>query len=210
MKLRNKTLSEQGFTILELLIATTVFSFILLVVTTGIIRIGNMYYKGLTSSRTQETVRNVTTELAASIQFAGGEKRSVDGSPNVFCLGNFRYTYFLNGRYTIGNETNSGLYVEELAEGASCDCTINCVETAKQILGNNMRLLALSVDPVGTSKSVWNISVKVAYGDDDLLSNSGVNNNDPTYLSQVTCKGGAGSSFCATAELDTSVKKRLQ
>ena len=69
VKLRNK-----GFTIVELLIATAVFSFILLVVTTGIIRLGNMYYKGVISSRTQESIRNIVSETSSAIQFAQSSK----------------------------------------------------------------------------------------------------------------------------------------
>ena len=168
-----KTKNNQGFTILELLIATTVFSVILLVVTTGVIRIGNIYYKGITSSKTQESIRNISSEFSSSIQFANGIK--VPGSlPRIFCLGNTRYTYFLNREYTRGNESGSGIYSEILSSGSACTCTVGCVTEARQLLGNNMRVLSLRVDPVaGTANKVWNIYTKVAYGEDDLLSNAG-------------------------------------
>lgn len=210
-----KTKNNQGFTILELLIATTVFSVILLVVTTGIIRIGNIYYKGITSSKTQESIRNISSEFSSSIQFANGIK--VPGSlPRIFCLGNTRYTYFLNSEYTKGNEATTGIYSEILSPGSACaTCSGGCVTEAKQLLGNNMRVLSLRVDPVaGTANKVWNVYTKVAYGYDDLLSNynaTPAQNSSPAFLQGVTCRSGiAGSSFCSTAELDTLVKKRLE
>lgn len=207
-------IKNQGFTILELLIATTIFSVILLIVTTGIIRIGNIYYKGITTSRTQESIRNISNELTSSIQFAKGIK--VPGTPasSVFCLGDNRYSYFLNNKYTSGNETTSGVYYQKLAPGSACTCSGACVIEARQLLANNMRVLRLVVDPVpGSGDSVWNVSIKVAYGDNDLLSNysnSGVLDGS-VPLNNVTCKSGiSGSSFCATADLDTYVKKRLE
>ena len=135
-----RTKNNQGFTILELLIATTVFSVILLVVTTGIIRIGNIYYKGITASKTQESIRNISSELSSSIQFANGIK--VPGSSaNIFCLGNTRYTYFLNREYARGSEATTGIYSEILNPGSACACMIpSCVTETRQLLGNNMRV----------------------------------------------------------------------
>jgi len=48
---RSKRL-QSGFTLVELMIATMVFSVILLVITYGVVRFTNSYYKGLNSSTT--------------------------------------------------------------------------------------------------------------------------------------------------------------
>lgn len=206
--------NQKGFTILELLIATTVFSVILLIATTGIIRIGNMYYKGITTSKTQEALRGISSEIASSIQLANGSKTNV--SATRFCLGDNRYTYFLNNKYTRGSETTSGLYYETLTPGSSCStCSGSCVLDARQMLADNMRLLSFSVNSLtGSNNKVWNVFVKVAYGDTDLLTNynaTAAQNADPVYLANVNCRSGiAGSNFCATAQLDTTIKKRLE
>src|SRR5689334_15673116 len=96
-KVNKKLKSQSGFTIVELLIATAVFSLVLLVVTAGIIRMGQAYYKGITMSRIQETTRTVSQEVTSSIQLAAGKRRN--GSitiPNAkqFCVGDVRYTYY--------------------------------------------------------------------------------------------------------------------
>src|SRR6185312_7743076 len=60
---------SQGFTILELMIAASVFSIILLVVAVGVINFTNSYYKGITTSKTQDAARSIMNTLTQSIQF---------------------------------------------------------------------------------------------------------------------------------------------
>lgn len=208
------TKGNAGFTILELLIATTVFSFVLLVATTGIIRIGNMYYKGVTVSKTQDAIRSVSDELSRSIQFAGGYKTiaSVVGSePQIFCLGDTRYTVYANVKNTPTTTLNSGLIAERISPGS--DCALAVATSTKQMLGTNMRILNLEVLPLpGSTNNAWKVDIKIAYGDDDLLThytNAGAL-IPATPFSSANCKSNiSGSNFCSTAQLDTVVKKRL-
>ena len=64
-----KRAEQNGFTIIELLIATTVFSLILLISVAGILQISRMYYRGVTQSRTQETARSIIDEVGEAIRF---------------------------------------------------------------------------------------------------------------------------------------------
>lgn len=208
---KNKT---SGFTILELLIATTVFTIILLVATTGIIRIGNLYYKGITSARTQDVARTITSEITTDLQFASGSK-ILGSSPNIFCVGDKRYTPNFDVVYRTGqNEATSGLYVETLPAGQTCNG--GTASGGKQMLGNNMRLLKFNVFLTGSE--LWTVNIKVAYGADDLLTHrnnngSTVSTTEPAITNDrenAQCKSGiAGSNFCAVAQLDITVKKRL-
>ena len=222
-----KPLNKSGFTILELLIATTVFSVILLIVTTGIIKVGNIYYKGIISSKTQDSIRSISNDLSSTIQFANGIKTDALNPPadqKIFCMGDVRYVYFPNKIFKkdgANDEFNSGLYSEDLASGSKCvvssttQCagltTIDCYKERRQLLGKNMRVLTLNVAKVGSTDNLWAINAKLAYGDDDLLTNDGNPDISPATLAGVTCKSGiSGSSFCSVAQLDTIVKKRLQ
>lgn len=100
-----KIKNNAGFTILELLIATTVFGVMMLFATTGMIEIGRAYYKGITSSKTQEIARTVERDIANTVQ--GGADNTVTpgnlptGLPAdtynygvvSLCIGKSRYTY---------------------------------------------------------------------------------------------------------------------
>lgn len=211
---------QGGFTILELIIATSIFAITLLVVTTGIMRIGQAYYKGRIQSATQEAARNVSEDIAKTIQLSVGQRRlgafmAPDGTNGQFCVGDVRYTYYLNKKVEPANTTGA-LKAETIAPDASCSDP-SAGTNSRELLGNNMRLLRFKVepDPVGQAQT-WRVNIRVAYGDNDLLTHYD-NDGNPVNASTVdtdadgaNCKSGlAGSSFCSTSQLDTLVKKRL-
>ena len=120
------TTNQKGFTIVELMFSTTIFSAVLLLCLSALVQIGRMYYKGVTTSQTQEAARAVLDELTQAIQLSAGNIKApvgiaADGitllaAPvgpviNVagatvadipknamayFCIGTTRYTYALD------------------------------------------------------------------------------------------------------------------
>jgi prepilin-type N-terminal cleavage/methylation domain-containing protein len=214
MAKRKPLKSEGGFTLLELLIATSVFSIVLLIVTTGIIRLGQSYYKGIIQSRTQETTRAMATDISRAFQFADGTKVSGDGA-NQFCIGDTRYTYFINQPVRDGAE---GLRSERIEPNDACNDP-SAGSDRKEMMGNNMRLLKFDVNPADSQSKTWRIEMGVAYGDNDLLSHytndeapqgwDGNDVNSPAVRNAVCKSGIPGGSFCATSQLDILVKKRL-
>jgi prepilin-type N-terminal cleavage/methylation domain-containing protein len=64
-----KQKGQKGFTIIELMISTVIFSLVLLGASAGIIQIGKKYSKGITYARTQEVARSTVDEIAQSLQF---------------------------------------------------------------------------------------------------------------------------------------------
>src|SRR5438105_2979488 len=106
-----KTTHETGFTIIELLVATTVFSVVLLLVSVGLIQIGRTIMKGVTTDRNQATAQAVMDDVSQAIQFSGGNVTPVTPSFNpadlnpavyYFCVDNNRYTFRLNTQLTDG------------------------------------------------------------------------------------------------------------
>src|SRR5690606_22524615 len=95
MKYVNKISGQKGFTIVELMIATSVFSVVLLLCTYGLLAIGRSYYKGVTISRTQETARLIVDDVAEAIQFNGGAV-VLNPAGRMYCIGSRRYSYALN------------------------------------------------------------------------------------------------------------------
>jgi prepilin-type N-terminal cleavage/methylation domain-containing protein len=223
---------SKGFTIIELMIATSVFSVILLVASAGIIRIGQFYYKGVSQSRTQDNIRTISDELSRSVQFAKDSKVSLidTASQQRFCLGDTRYTAYLDAPFVQNtnsarnnpSQNTTGFWAEKLNSGATCSsaCTGACASSIRQLLAVNTRVLDLKIEPIGAGiDKAWSVNVRVAYGDNDLLSHR---NNDGSVITNggadaqverrksAICKTGiSASSFCATAELDTVIKKRL-
>ena len=116
----NLTLQDDkasGFTIVELLIATTVFAVILLGALAGFLEIGRLFYKGVSATSTQSIANQILQDVSGEFQNAAGftkvlpkgDKDTVGGNLEVlpttdqsgsgnasyayYCIGNTRYTY---------------------------------------------------------------------------------------------------------------------
>lgn len=210
---RGSTQASRGFTIIELMVATAVFAIVLVVVTTGIIQVTRVYYKGITESTTQETARSVIDTISQAIQFSGSDVVPTTapsaGVPAQFCVGNQQFSYVLG--YQVKDdpvvaqfESYHSLVVDTLA-GCSSSSTPQDVRsqtvTGRELLGPRMRLSNLSVTSLGSN--LYRVNVRVVYGDSDLL-------NNPT-ATNAACQGvRAGTQFCAVSDLSTVVIKRVQ
>jgi prepilin-type N-terminal cleavage/methylation domain-containing protein len=212
--------SNAGFTIIELLIATLVFSVILLLITFGIIQFTNTYYKGITSSNTQNAARNIMDTIAQDIQFSSDVETTAGsgygtGSLDQFCIGSHRYTYVLGEQVTddtpdtgINPPQTSHAFLE-LPNATNADCQAAAQDItaasytpppgARELIPPHMRLAKLNITQVGSD--LYKITVRVIYGDNDILPHA----NDP----DTKCQSDKGSQFCATSELDTIVQRRV-
>ena len=189
--------NNKGFTILELLISTTVFSVILLLCTFGLVQVGRNYYRGATITRTQNVARSVMSTLTQSIQFSGSDATgtlpavgTLAAPPPVsgaFCIGSLGYTYKLNTQVD-----NNGGYALKTSK-----CINGTPDPTKQteLLGKGMSLRTFTIVKSG---DYYTITLLIANADPDLLNADGL------------CKGGAGSQFCATSSLKTTVHRRLK
>ncbi len=195
---------ERGFTIIELLVSTVVFSIVLLTVTLGIIQISRVYYKGINEADVQNTARSIMDTVTQGIQFSGSTV-TVTSPPSIgnlqaFCIGNTQYSYKLGYQLTDGtlgtNQTKTSLASKNVA---GCDGA--AAQTGgKEFLSPNMRLSNFKVTEVSPDK-LYKITVRVAFGDDDLL-------NNPT-AANASCKSTTGSQFCSVSELTSTVYKRV-
>jgi prepilin-type N-terminal cleavage/methylation domain-containing protein len=185
---------NKGFTIIELMIAATVFSVVLLILTYGILSIGRMYYKNITSSRTQETARAVMDDLSNSIQFSGSDILIVPGNPMTVCSGTDKYVILLN---TQVRGSDHALWRDKTQEGV-CGASGFDSNTSKELLSENMQLVDFNIDE--QAGGLVDIRLSVAYGDEELLNRG---------TSPVSCLPGQGSTFCAVATLDTTAKRRI-
>ena len=175
-----------------------------------------LFRSGLTTSKTQNIARNISNEIGSTLQFANGEKTaetSFGTGGKQFCIGNTKYTYYANLKYDekSGNKTSSGLVSEELDSTQNCGSPV-IPANQKQMLANNMRILKLDIDTIaGSDRKLWKVNLRLAYGDNDLLDNYNSDGTENAAKTPVAnCRSGiSGSSFCAVAQLDTTVKKRL-
>ena len=217
-----------GFTLLELLIAASVFAVILLVLAVGIISFSNEYYQGITSSKTQATNRAVMNEIDQSIEF--GKNVAVipadaSGVAGV-CIDSTLFAYKLGQQVTDSGPVqakNQGYHgLLEVNNGACTGSIPASIDDylgdaafpvgqsgvpagGRELLGQRMRLNTLTVTPTGNE---YTIEARLIYGDNTLLTppaGSGTNWSTTTER----CIGQAGSQFCSVSDLKTTVGRRL-
>lgn len=229
--------SEAGFTIIELLIATLIFTVILIVITLCVMQFTRQYYRGVIASRTQNVARQLMDDVVQTIQFAPGTvyelhhllpSDSPSASPVGYCVGqSARYSFRLDQQVTdsppYGAHQGPHALVADTTGGCSTataaldvrkpnvltapDPNIPSPPTpptdARELLGMHMRLAKFSIDRIsgGPLDGAYTVTIRVVYGDDDLLT-------DPASP-DTQCKSQVGDSFCAVAELSTTVEKRV-
>lgn len=218
---------NSGFTLVELMIATTIFSLVLMLALAGILQITKMYYKAINQTRTQEAARLVIDELSESIKFSkdvyieGDVVSDLNINPistdykGYFCLGSKRYTYAIDRQLKSSDFVSSEkqiphvLWVDQAVNGCSVDVpdlSNDTLDNGQELLSENMRLTKLEVEQSPLNDDIFNITAHVLYGDSELIRYPEPSDTDQ----RVVCKTATvGGEFCVFSNISVTVKKRL-
>lgn len=236
--LRIRPAGEKGFTIIELMIATSVLSVMLVMTTIMMINIGNLYYKGINQARIQDNVRAITDELSKHLELGDSFFQVSNGAQTAYCVGPVRYTFLLNkeigtntatpdfqSRHVLWRDANP---TPGSCSGASLPNLSAATPSAggTELVAPHTRLTNLTI----SGSSPYTITVGEAYGDNDLLCDNNTPNDcsrassvftsvvprlaagtlsGPPTRFDIRCRGNTGQQFCATANLTTTVVRRL-
>ncbi len=207
----NNRQKEQGFTIIELMIATLVFSVILTVITVGVLSFTNRYYKSVNVSATQNTAQSIMDTIGQAIQFGSSDITPTTGTSDYFCAGGYAFT-FKNAGSLYSGSGQGGLYMAPM--NGTCSAVLT---GGRQLLAKNMRLTELSVTQFN-GPDLYRISIGVAFGGDDQFCSPtqspgkcGTTSNLSGFwkIGDIQCRTGAGSQYCAVSKLTTVVDRRL-
>ncbi|MCA9342583.1 prepilin-type N-terminal cleavage/methylation domain-containing protein [Candidatus Saccharibacteria bacterium] len=206
---RVKNLNNKGYTIVELLVATAVFSTVIITVSVMLVQISRMYYKGTVLSKTQNSAREITEDISNSLKFGSSAVRGDMPIPanatGSFCIGSIRYKYSIIGVLPVA-PTTSALSREKL-NNPNADCSVPGSDS-KDMLDDNMRINTLYVSRVTGSSGLYRIIVDIVYGEDELLTSLG--SDAETGHNLQSCDGQvAGSQWCARSRYETFVSTRL-
>jgi prepilin-type N-terminal cleavage/methylation domain-containing protein len=230
---------QQGFTIIELMIATAVLSTLILVATIIIINIGNLYDKGVNLAHTQDAVRDITDEMAQDIKFSGYSVVSdpnttatpIDGPSSItprsavlhaYCVGSVRYSYVIG--YELGSNTQidgvtnpyptvpAVLWRDTNPNGPNGACSAVDLFSPAALTADGS---GVELAPSGTRLTDFAVTggETTPYNISVMLVYGDydlLSNYTPGNQSTtVECSGNNGDQFCATASLTTNVARRL-
>ncbi len=223
--------NRKGFTILELLLATTVFSTILLVLTTTIIRLNGTYYQAIIRSQTLNATKNIVSTVTQQIQTSSSDFVYNGGSltwsftaasvnPKLYeayyCIGDNEYIYQIGGLVvaTPGNydEAYYGLILKNDAQcknpGPSISQNNNDLSSTTPGLGSGNvfnlvpnNMRLLKFDIVRVPNTTRLYKVDVKMA----YGNDGNYDNDPIDANYQKCYPKAY--YCAVIELVNYVEK---
>lgn len=121
---------QNGFTIVELMIATTVFSLVLLVALAGFLQIGRLFYKGVNITQTTDDGKQAISSIKNDIAFSTAGASQIKITPYTttvgstqlprywFCAGPNRYS-FMRGTELDTNKENAEMTNSSTANNPS-------------------------------------------------------------------------------------------
>lgn len=232
MKQQHK--QQSGFTILELMIATVVVSVILLLVTTVMISLQDLYYKGVNQETVQNNVRNITNTVSQEIQDATANDGTTVTSPPItlpfsikvntvthsveaICIGSARYMYIVGLPVGSGkNQVNEALWRDSYPPG-NCQDVYNAdgtLDNALNIITGTPPDGGVAYIAPGTRLTDFEVNPPV-FPDTNYSIRVSVAIGSDALLTANTgfndrCITATGDQFCATASLLTEVGQRVQ
>lgn len=207
---------NRGFTIVELMIAATIFSVVLVVVASVTTQMAEQFNRGINKAKTQNVVREVSEEIANNIKFSASaipDQPSTNGRISAWCIADRLYAFRTDRLVRNVNDDGGMLRIGEcgLPPGA-----LTAGPDRPQLLGMGMRVVNLAITPVDDQRRVWQVTLRVALGEDDMLCSPTGAPNECTSPgvgtltnTDLVCKPLAGSQFCAVAEHSIIVARRL-
>ena len=207
--------SMAGFTLVELMISTGVFSVVLLICTTAVLVIGQDFNKASIASLTQNTSRNIIDNITRELQYNTGNYRigfnGGDGVEKIaICIGTVRYSYLLGYELVDGSfdsakqQSPHVLWRDEYTGNCEpANVTEETLTSGKELMSLHTRLRAgtglnITEDKRATG-TLYNIDVAVIYGDKDVITAA-----DRCVSSR------SGGAFCGLSELHTAVFRKAK
>lgn len=223
---------EDGFTIIELLIASIAFTVLLILVTMIVIQVSRVYYKGVILSNTQNVDSVVMQDVSKDIQFGSNTPNMPPLSRTfgnytvnytVYCVGNNIFIYNLGQEFTQISSSNIGLIY---GSSTTCPTTGPNLSTLintdiqngefQELLSPMMRVVNFSITPKSLTNLngslLYDINIGIAFGSNQALCDTSNSCSSQTTMntsnysgSNVRCKLQLGDQYCGVSYLNTIV-----
>ncbi len=211
-----RSINDKGFTIVELMIAISVFSIILLICISAIIYVGRLYYIGVSQAKVQGVARSSVDTLSDAIKFSADSVKKIeptlaDDWSGAYCIGVRKYSYVIGKVLTDNVVPDTKQTTQALVESIDPNCgsagvTVEPVITdpsdiryvpTRELLGKYMRINEFSIVQ-DTSTGLATITMSVVYGGDGTDADADIFNYKVGSDVIESCKTGVGGSqFCS-------------
>ncbi len=187
---------QQGFTLVELIIAMAVFSFMMVIVSAGFIQVVRIHQSGIASRTTQQNARLVIDAIMKDVRQSALAATANPGQLNWLCLARGSQTL----EYAVDGSGN--LRVGAIATPASGTCPAPVFNSTWRTLNDpavTVTQFAVTTTPP-TQPGLGTTMV--------TLTLASRNNLDALDATKTRCLPGAGSQFCAVTTLNSGAALR--
>ncbi len=165
--LKNKNLSQKGFTIIELMIASMVFSVLIIMVSAVTLGVAKQYQKATYTAQLNDASRNVHQTISQTIGY-GGDYDKLENLNGYygFCSGKTRIFY----KPSTSSAINSGLYKDVLDDAEVCSTSVpDAAESGvENLLPKNGFVTNLSINQINASNT-FNVTTTFKVGTSDMF-----------------------------------------
>ncbi|HSX01673.1 MAG TPA: prepilin-type N-terminal cleavage/methylation domain-containing protein [Candidatus Saccharimonas sp.] len=189
-------LGQEGFTLVELLVAMAIFSFVLVIVTAGFVQIIRIHQSGIASRATQQQSRLVMDSVIKDIRQSGTAAVGGTAQLSTLCLTKgsqtLEYAVDINGDLRVGTIAPPAAGVCPAAVFTSAWRTLN--DTTGQVTQFAATTTPAVTPGLGTAMVVLTIASR--------------NNLNALNATKTACLPGSGAQFCAVTTLSSGAALR--
>lgn len=171
-----------GYTLVELILAVALFSFVLVIVTAGIINVFRLYQQGAVSRSVQQSTRFAMDDMVRTGRLATNVE-NIANSTVCFTFPSKKVRFYM---------LNNGLYKDEI--GASTDCAAGTVASISLLPSEVKAASFISLITTRTTKS---IQIILAASSQNAILDA-----------NFKCDATLNNQFCAAASLESAVSLR--
>lgn len=204
--LRSKSLNSQsdGYTLIEMIIGTTLLGVLIVLCISVFILIGRIYYKGYYERQTQDVAKNLADSIYESIIIFNAlppAPKSVPGTDGwmTLCFGNTQYTYVLDKQLVssdilTNNPNNKRITANSLivSQVSQCPILLNPADSARGIVipsidGTQDKKISGGVELLRENMRLLEFSITEANSHgckktEDLNGNNNLDPGEDTYI----------------------------
>lgn len=193
---QKKEKNQKGFTLVELLLALAVFSFVLIFITTAFLQIFRTYSRGITRKEVNQTARLAINDISSNLRVVENGSQvdnSLTGNGRL-CIGSTSYVWNPVVRpsgWVSDNQVNGEVVNFVRIDGdtgqVACDSEVTNI-----VLGNvtsvfpeNIGVLDVSVNQVGGVGQIYDVSFTASTNQLDFLDT--INECDAGQVESAYC-----------------------
>jgi prepilin-type N-terminal cleavage/methylation domain-containing protein len=205
---------QTGFTILELMIAMTVFTVAILLVTTGVIQIGREYRLGATKAKINSFTRDLHSQFTQQIQYSGTSPVILTsittptvpaGYVQAICIGTTRY--LIKDVDQTNPYGDQSLAIDDITDPSNCNKPVGLVvwPLPKEARITDFRI----TKPYPSVSYSYKLYTRIVIGQKDMFEGSTPPADDGDFTKSCKSNGGFGSAFCSVIILSSDIARKV-